>query len=162
VLAGRDGWIDDFDGEHFTVGRSWYTHFEQSLERDYFTGVRKSDAQVEQCCPGLQETMIGLIARVTGERAARRDSYCGPGVHIFPAGRSVARQGGDLHYDLEGLAPTHMRDRVPAITVVLMLSPAERAAAFVSGTPCGTAQAGRRTICSIAGAKWCRTRQGTS
>jgi hypothetical protein len=44
-------------------------------------------------------------------------------VHVFPAGGEVARQGGEIHFDTEGLTPAHVRDRAPTFTIVVMLEP---------------------------------------
>jgi hypothetical protein len=42
----------------------------------------------------------------------------------------VARRGGDVHFDSEGLTPAHARERAPAITIVLMLQPPENGGAL--------------------------------
>ncbi len=60
---------------------------------------------------------------------ARRD-WCGPGVHVFPAGGEVAARGGVIHFDIEGLSEKHARDKRPALTVVLMLQEPERGGAL--------------------------------
>ena len=54
-----------------------------------------------------------------------RSGWCGPGVHVFPAGALVSTRGGDIHFDTEGLTPAHVSDRAPALTLVLMLEPPE-------------------------------------
>jgi hypothetical protein len=67
--------------------------------------------------------MRELVARCVGAKVAQRTGWCGPGVHVFPAGALVANEGGDVHYDSEGLTPAHARERAPALTIVLMLQP---------------------------------------
>jgi hypothetical protein len=47
-------------------------------------------------------------------------------VHIFPAGEKVAREGGVVHFDTEGLTPDHLRKRKRALSVVVMLGQPER------------------------------------
>jgi hypothetical protein len=123
VLAAQDAWVGDFGDEQFTLGRAWYTHYEQKKTDLYFADAAASDARVETYCPGLQSAMIALVEQVTGERALRRPGYCGPGVHVFPIGERVARRGGDVHFDIEGLTPEHLAARTPAITLIVMLSP---------------------------------------
>ncbi|HEX4461172.1 MAG TPA: hypothetical protein VIA18_24500, partial [Polyangia bacterium] len=63
----------------------------------------------------------------------------GPGVHIFPAGGWLARRGGDVHFDIEGLiaprdgtspfarqeGPEAPLDGAPALSAILMLQPPE-------------------------------------
>lgn len=123
VHGARAAWVSDFDDEQFTVGRAWYTHLEQGRAADYFANVSASDAIVERACPGLQAAMRDLASRVVGASIASRRGWCGPGVHVFPAGAHVARRGGEVHFDTEGLTPAHAKDRAPAFTLVLMLRP---------------------------------------
>jgi hypothetical protein len=47
-------------------------------------------------------------------------------VHVFPVGETVARWGGDVHFDIEGIPTEQLEARVPAITLIVMLSPPER------------------------------------
>ena len=123
VAGAREAWVSDFGGEQFTVGRAWYTHLEQGRAADYFANASASDAVVERACPGLQGTMRELASTVVGRGITARQGWCGPGVHVFPAGAHVARQGGEIHFDTEGLTPAHTADRAPAFTLVLMLRP---------------------------------------
>lgn len=125
VYAGREEWIHDFDDAQFSLGRAWYTHLEQNRTAEYFAGAAASDTVVEQFCPGLQAHLRELVALTVGEPVVARRGFCGPGVHVFPAQRVAAREGGDVHYDTEGLTPAELRARVPAMTWVLMLSPPE-------------------------------------
>jgi hypothetical protein len=65
--------------------------------------------------------MRDIMGRVLGAKVVQRRGFCGPGVHVFPAGGWVAENGGEIHFDTEGLAPAHSRARAPALTCVLML-----------------------------------------
>ncbi|WP_437682216.1 hypothetical protein [Sorangium sp. So ce131] len=121
VYAARAEWTPDFGGEQFSLGRAFYTHLEQGLSRRYFADAAASDARVERYLPGLQRRMRELVAAITGAPAQPRRGFCGPGVHIFPAGEKVAREGGVLHFDTEGLSDYHLARRLRAITVVVML-----------------------------------------
>lgn len=123
VRDARAAWLSDFGGAQFSLGRAWYTHLEQGRAAHYFAGVAASDALVEAACPSLQETMRALVSRVVGAAVVARPGWCGPGVHVFPAGALVARRGGDIHFDTEGLTPAHVAERAPALTLVLMLQP---------------------------------------
>ena len=123
VVRAREHWVSDFGGAQFSLGRAWYTHLEQHRTGDYFRDPAGSDALVERYCPGLQDAMRGLVARSVGASVVARPGWCGPGVHVFPAGALVANKGGDVHYDSEGLTPAHARERAPALTIVLMLQP---------------------------------------
>lgn len=125
VRAGREHWHRDFGGAQFSLGRAWYTHLEQGKAGAYFEDPAASDADVERFCPGLQDAMRGLAAEVVGAPVVARPGWCGPGVHVFPAGELVAQNGGDVHFDSEGLTPAHASDRAPALTLVLMLDPPE-------------------------------------
>lgn len=127
VRAARSSWVSDFGGAQFSLGRAWYTHLEQNRTDAYFRDVRGSDALVERACPGLAQTMRGFVERVVSAPVVQRSGWCGPGVHVFPAGAHVARLGGDVHFDTEGLTPAHARDGAPALTMVLMLAPPEHA-----------------------------------
>jgi hypothetical protein len=123
VLEARAAWVSDFGGAQFSLGRAWYTHLEQGRAGEYFADVAASDANVEQACPGLQAAMRALASRVVGAPVVPRAAWCGPGVHVFPAGALVATRGGDVHFDTEGLTPAHVAERAPALTLVLMLQP---------------------------------------
>jgi hypothetical protein len=126
VYAGRSEWTPNFDGVQFTLGRAWYVHLETDREDEYFENVAISDATVERFVPGLADRVLAMLARCVGAPVDRREGYCGPGVHIFPAGEYVSRHGGDVHFDLEGLTDEQVAARAEAVTVVLMLQPAAR------------------------------------
>ncbi len=125
VYAAREEWVHDFDGAQASLGRAWYTHLEQDKTQAYFAGAGESDAVVERHCPGLQACLREWMQRVVGEEIVQRRGFCGPGVHIFPAGNVCAREGGDVHFDTEGLTAAQRAARTPARTLVLMLSPPE-------------------------------------
>ncbi|MFO0552055.1 MAG: hypothetical protein U0271_26955 [Polyangiaceae bacterium] len=124
VYRARGEWVADFGGEQFTLGRAFYTHLETGRAREYFADRAASDARVERWLPGLQERARRLFAELAGGVARARLGYCGPGVHVFPAGEVVARRGGIIHYDVEGLSPHHLAERSAALSFVLMLQPA--------------------------------------
>lgn len=126
VYAARDRWTRDFGGEQFCLGRAFYTHFEEGRSSEYFADTAASDALVEEHAPGLQGAMRDLVATVIGgARVVPRRGWCGPGVHVFPPGGPVASRGGVLHFDTEGLAAHHVRQRRPAISVIAMLQAPE-------------------------------------
>lgn len=126
VYAGRPFWTSAFDGDQFSLGRAFYTHLEQGKSREYFAEAAASNAHVERLLPGLTALLVDAIGALTGGPAAPRPGWCGPGVHVFPAGGWLAQRGGDIHYDTEGLAARHAARREPALTLVLMLQPPER------------------------------------
>jgi hypothetical protein len=121
VLAAKDDWTSDFDGEQFTLGRAFYTHYETDKSDEYFESAAESDAIVERHLPGMQQRMRDLVGEMTGGVARARRDWCGPGVHVFPAGGEVAQKGGVVHFDIEGLSEKHARDKRPALTIVVML-----------------------------------------
>jgi hypothetical protein len=123
VLAADDLLGDDFGGEQRSLGRPWYTHLESGRAAEYFRDAAVSDARVERVVPGLQERALRAVAHVVGGVVRRRHGFCGPGVHVFPAGEKVARRGGVYHYDLEGLSSVWRQLRPRAISVVWMLQP---------------------------------------
>jgi hypothetical protein len=124
VAAAHDRWTPDFGGEQFALGRAFYTHLETGRTREYFAGAAASDALVEAVLPGMAPRMLALLARVLGGSVRRRPGFCGPGVHVFPAGGKVAREGGVVHFDLEGLTEHQKMQAQPAVTLVWMLQPA--------------------------------------
>ncbi|MFY0524294.1 hypothetical protein ACN28I_14355 [Archangium gephyra] len=130
VYAGRPFWISDFDGVQFSLGRAWYTHLEQDREDEYFANARTSDAVVERMLPGLQGRLCEAISTLVGAPAVKREGWCGPGVHIFPAGEWLSRNGGDVHFDNEGLSGEQCARRSRALTLVLMLQPPESGGAL--------------------------------
>jgi hypothetical protein len=125
VLAARAAWTVDFDGDQFALGRAFYTHLETDRAGAYFTGAAASDALVEAHLPGMQEQVIDLYRALLGGEVRRRARWCGPGVHIFPAGGWLAQRGGVTHFDTEGLSEHQMEHDARALTLVLMLQPPE-------------------------------------
>lgn len=121
VLSAKEHWTADFGGEQFSLGRAFYTHFEEGRSPDYFASAAESDALVERVVPGLQAGMLHLVAQATGGIVRRRRGWCGPGVHIFPAGEKVAREGGVQHFDTEGVPAFALEKRARALSAVLML-----------------------------------------
>ena len=127
----RPEWTSDFDDEQFTLGRAFYTHLEQDRTRAYFDDAAASDARVEAHVPGLQARLRALVATLAAGHglapadAHQRRGWCGPGVHVFPAGGHVARHGGVVHFDTEGLSAHHIARRGAALTAVVMLQPPE-------------------------------------
>ncbi|AEP13613.1 2OG-Fe(II) oxygenase family protein [Chloracidobacterium thermophilum] len=123
VYAARDHWVEAFGGLQFSLGRAWYTDLEMEREADYFAEAAERNALVERYAPGLQRRMRRLLRAVVGQPVIQREGWCGAGVHIFPAGGWVAHQGGEIHFDIEGLRPEQLAARAPALTVVVMLQP---------------------------------------
>ncbi|HEY3819738.1 MAG TPA: hypothetical protein VGL81_21365 [Polyangiaceae bacterium] len=121
VLAARQAWTRNFEGKQFTLGRAYYTHLEEDREDEYFAGAAASDATVRRILPGLQEHMLAAASALVGAPVRPRVGWCGPGVHVFPANGEVARRGGEVHFDTEGLRPPQLERRIPAVTLVLML-----------------------------------------
>lgn len=126
VYALRDEWTEDFGGEQFALGRAFYTHFETGRSEEYFRDATASDARVERGAPGLQARMRELVKELTGAHVVQRRGWCGAGVHVFPAGEKVARAGGVIHFDVEGLAKHHVTRRKPTLSIVVMLQPPEQ------------------------------------
>ena len=126
VLAAEAQWNADFEGEQFSVGRAFYTHLETERAAEYFREAARSDALVERILPGMQAWSRALLARLTGGHSVRRDGWCGPGVHVFPAGGEVAREGGVVHHDHEGLSEAQIARRTRALSLVVMLQPPAR------------------------------------
>jgi hypothetical protein len=125
TMGARGAWTSNFGGAQFTLGRAWYTHLEEDREASYFAGAAASDALVRRVVPGMQERLLGIIRALVGAEVVARAGWCGPGIHIFPAGSEVAETGGVVHYDTEGLTELQRGARARALTFILMLQPAE-------------------------------------
>jgi hypothetical protein len=69
--------------------------------------------------------MRAILGELVGAPVARRRGWCGPGLHIFPAGDWLASNG-DVHFDTEGLLEDDLAARVPALSAIVMLQPPER------------------------------------
>lgn len=123
VRDAREHWTADFGGEQYTLGRAFYTHLETGRAGEYFAAVRGADALVERVLPGVQARVRADFGRAVGGVARARPGFCGPGVHVFPAGSKVALAGGVAHWDVEGIAPLHLARRCRAASLVLMLQP---------------------------------------
>jgi hypothetical protein len=125
IYQARPSWTPNFDGVQFTLGRAFYTHLEEDRSGEYFAEAPRSDALIRQLVPGLQERMSALAAQLVGAPVMQRAGWCGPGVHIFPAGEWLAQNGGDVHFDTEGLLANEKAVRSPALSLILMLQPPE-------------------------------------
>jgi hypothetical protein len=123
VYAAREHWTPNFDGVQFTLGRAWYTHLEEERADDYFAAAASSDALVERFLPGLQAHLVTRLEALVAAPIAPRRGWCGPGVHVFPAGEWLAQHGGDIHFDTEGLDEAQLATRAPALSAILMLQP---------------------------------------
>ncbi len=126
VYRARADWTPCFEGVQFTLGRAYYTHLEEGQEDRYFEAARLSDASVERAVPGLQARMCAILEAVVAAPVVRRPGWCGPGLHIFPAGDWLAAHGGDVHFDTEGLRADDLAARAPALSAIVMLQPPER------------------------------------
>jgi hypothetical protein len=126
VYAARADWTPCFEGVQFTLGRAYYTHLEEEREDEYFATARASDAIVERALPELQARVRAILAELVGAEVTPRSGWCGPGVHIFPAGDWLAENGGDIHFDTEGLGEEELDARQPALSAILMLQPPAR------------------------------------
>lgn len=121
IYGARESWFSSFGGKQFTLGRAYYTHLEEDREADYFAGAAASDALVRRTAIGLQQHLLTAASSLLQAPVVRREGWCGPGVHVFPARGEVARRGGEVHFDTEGLTRDQLERRVPAVTFVLML-----------------------------------------
>ncbi len=126
VYAARADWTPCFEGVQFTLGRAYYTHLEENRAGEYFAAARESDALVERALPALQARVRELLAELVGAPVAPRPGWCGPGVHIFPAGAWLSEHGGDVHFDTEGLREAERAARRPALSAIVMLQPPRR------------------------------------
>jgi hypothetical protein len=123
VYAARADWTPCFEGVQFTLGRAYYTHLEEDRTDEYFAKAGASDALVERALPNLQARMRAILADVVDAPVAPRPGFCGPGVHIFPAGEWLSQNGGDIHFDTEGLREDELAARLPALSAIVMLQP---------------------------------------
>jgi hypothetical protein len=123
VYAARADWTPCFEGVQFTLGRAWYTHLEEGRADDYFRGAAASDVMFERAIPGLRGRLAVMLEDLVGAPVGRRAGWCGPGVHVFPAGGWLSHHGGDVHFDTEGLLPDELEACAPALSVILMLQP---------------------------------------
>lgn len=126
IYAARSHWTADFGDDQFSLGRAFYTHLEQGRSAAYFAEAAESDSRVELHAPGLQSAMRALAATLAGGEVRPRRGWCGAGLHIFPAHGHVARHGGVIHFDTEGLTDHHLARRARALSVVCMLQPPAR------------------------------------
>jgi hypothetical protein len=123
VYRARADWTPCFDGVQFTLGRAYYTHLEEDRADEYFSKACASDALIERALPGMQARMRDLLAALVEAPVAPRPGWCGPGVHIFPAGQWLSENGGDVHFDTEGLLDEQLTARAPAMSIIVMLQP---------------------------------------
>jgi hypothetical protein len=125
VEQAKPQWVSAFNGDQFSLGNAWYTHLESGKERHYFRDARKADTLVEQILPGMQKNVRELLQAFVGALVCPREGFCGAGVHIFLPDCPVAKKGGSVHFDLEGLRSEEER-KSRALSLVIMLQNARR------------------------------------
>jgi hypothetical protein len=123
VLASRRSWTKDFGGDQFSLGRAFYTHYETERAKLYFDQAERSDAAVEARLPGMQSWMRDLFSTMARAQVRPRPGFCSAGAHIFEPGGLVARKGGVVHFDVEGLSPLHLARKARSLSLVVMLQP---------------------------------------
>ena len=106
-------------------GRSTRTSRRSRRSSTSTTRPRRTPASSSGIVPGLQAAMRALLAEATAARVVPRPGWCSAGVHVFPAGGALARDGGVIHFDTEGLTEEHVARRAPALSIVAMLQPAD-------------------------------------
>ncbi len=126
----RARWTSGFGGEQFALGEVWYHYRETggSLTQ-YQACVEESLRTVEAVLPGLYDRILSFLGRITApEPVTLRPGWAGPGIVNFPAGEYLAHNGGDIHYDWDGLQPEEFEaPELEAYSFVSMLSKPERA-----------------------------------
>ncbi|MFN3386079.1 MAG: hypothetical protein ACK42Y_05770 [Candidatus Thermochlorobacter sp.] len=126
VYAARAFWNADFDGAHFSLGRSWYAHWAERRTRLYFQHAQASNRLVERFLSGMPSQIHALMSQALGAPVRLRAGWCGPGIHIFPASGWCAQHGGDIHFDTEGLLYPTPLAHTAALTMILMLQAPEQ------------------------------------
>lgn len=121
VRRAKRDWIADFEAEQFALGRAFYTHFETDRAGLYFADARASDERVERHLPGMQAWTRALFGAMVGGLGRPRLGFCGPGVHVFPARGVVAKRGGVVHFDVEGLSPLTLARSHRALSLIVAL-----------------------------------------
>lgn len=123
----RDQWLPNYDGEQYSLGRVWYTHFDEKIDDEYFRNAEESKKMITSNFPGLYEKIIKLCTSIEkGANISIRDGWAGPGFAIFPAHGRCAEIGGDIHYDWEGLTDGQLDDQnAEGYSFIAMLSKPE-------------------------------------
>jgi hypothetical protein len=121
VQAARTDWVESFGGDQFALGGAWYTHVEDGRARHYFRDAARFDKLVARALPALQEQVVTVLAALLGARTRRRAGWCGPAVVVFPPDGPVARAGGSIHVDCEGLEEQDLAQLPPAWSFVCIL-----------------------------------------
>src|ERR1700690_3739899 len=121
AYAARGSWTPNFDGVQFTLGRAYYTHLEKDRPAEYFAGAAESDALVERTLPGLQGRLRDLLSGWLGAPVERRPGWCGPGLHIFPAGGWLSENGGDVHFAPEGVRARDLAPPAPGRSAIAIV-----------------------------------------
>jgi hypothetical protein len=128
VYEGRSSWTTILPDAP-TLGRAFYTHLSRPSMRDlYVRDFATSDARVERFCPKLVKNMLAGVKELLScnVNPVLRSGFCGPGVSIFPWTGNVAKDGGVIHFDDEGLPEDHSALRLPAYSFVCMIQKPER------------------------------------
>jgi hypothetical protein len=127
IYALREQWLPGFEEEQFSVGRVWYVDVADEAEEEYHEDSVRSNAQIEERFDSIQERMRAFCAAIQpGDLVQIRPGWAGPGFVIFPAHAACAENGGDIHFDIEGLAGDLLDDpEAAAYSFIAMLQKPE-------------------------------------
>ena len=84
----------------------------------------------EKHSPGLSEKNDRAHEASSSARASCAvPNTAAPASHVFPANGYCSKQGGDLHFDTEGLTRTQLRANVRALSFILSAATTRKKAA---------------------------------
>ncbi|MBI2760870.1 MAG: hypothetical protein HYX51_05535 [Chloroflexi bacterium] len=123
----REHWLPGFEEEQFSVGRVWYVDVADEAEAEYHQDAARTNAQIEERFGGTQERIRAFCSAIQPDDPVLiRPGWAGPGFVIFPAHAACAEWGGDIHFDIEGLAGDLLDDpEAEAFSFIAMLQKPE-------------------------------------
>lgn len=112
--AAKADWVSGFGGEQYSLGEAWYHYVETGKggnPAEYLDRAVLSRQIVERHVPGLHDYILSFMRKLYPDKHAKiRESWAGPGIVNFLANNHVARRGGVIHVDTDGLTNTELLD----------------------------------------------------
>lgn len=108
----RSDWSEGFKGQQYSLGEVWYHYAEtnEGVETYREQAVNSRDI-FEKHIPGLHAHILNFLCDTLNTSSVSiRDGWAGPGIVSFLSQNYVAKNGGGLHYDIEGLSVEEMTD----------------------------------------------------
>jgi hypothetical protein len=112
--AAQNDWVSGFGGQQYSLGEAWYHYVETGTggnPAEYLDRAVPSRDIVERHITGLHDYVLSFLSKLHPDREVKiRDHWAGPGIVTFLANNYVAKRGGGIHFDTDGLTQEELKN----------------------------------------------------